>query len=301
MNNNDSKPKQLNTDYCIQVNFDKGTESPARVFKTMSGLIDTFQELDRHLVSSIDVRIEPVLLLEDIETGSIKTWISTALKMLPDDAIYNFEWKKLVGHYLLKAKYRIINFLEGTTTITNVNQIKPLQNELNILAQETGVRMIPDYKQIDTRLLLEDMSNISSSLSHLVAGDKAVYITKEEKAYFNMEFKLAPDSIEELYVQEVLVQEITQIMKVKKADFLGDSMWEFRFGEKNIPVKISDKEWLDKFQSNKVNIQPGDAIKGIVQVSDKYDTERNLISHSYELLQVIDVIKMQNSNQIEML
>jgi hypothetical protein len=301
MNSDVSKPKQLNADYCIQVNFDKGTESPARVFKTMSGLIDTFQELDRHLVSSIDVRIEPVLLLEDIETGSIKTWISTALKMLPDDAIYNFEWKKLVGYYLLKAKYRIINFLEGTTTITNVNQIKPLQNELNILAQETGVRMIPDYKQIDTRLLLEDMSNISSSLSHLVAGDKAVYITKEEKAFLNMEFKLAPDSIEELYVQEVLVQEITQIMKVKKADFLGDSMWEFRFGEKNIPVKISDKEWLDKFQSNKVNIQPGDAIKGIVQISDKYDTERNLISHSYELLQVIDVIKMQNSNQIEML
>ena len=65
--------KQLQSDYYLEVNFKKGTESPSRVFRTMSELIDTFQELDRHLVNSIDIRIEPVLLLDDIESGSIKT------------------------------------------------------------------------------------------------------------------------------------------------------------------------------------------------------------------------------------
>ena len=263
--------QQLQSDYCLEVNFKKGTESPSRVFQTMYELINTFQVLDKHLVNAIDVRIEPVLLLEDIESGSVRTWIATVLKYIPDEPLYHLDWKRFVGYFLVKGKYRIINFVEGTTTITNVDQIKPLQDDLHKLAQETGIRMLPDYQPIDARLLLEDISQISSSLSHLTAGDNASYITKEEKAGFNLEFKLSPESIEDLFVQEVLTQENVLIMKVKKADFLSDSMWEFRFGERNIPVKISDKEWLEKFQTNKISVQPGDAIRGLVRVSDKYD------------------------------
>ncbi len=190
--------------------------------------------------------------------------------------------------------------MEGTTTITNVNQIKPLQDDLNKLAQETGVRMLQDYQQVDTLMLLEDISKISSSLSHLSTDDRVSYITKEERIGFNLEFRLAPESIEELYTQEVLTQENILIMKVKKADFLGDSMWEFRFGDRNIPVKISDKEWLEKFQTNKISVRPGDAIRGFVRVTHKYDTEHNLISYNYELLSVTEVIKISMGTQGDM-
>jgi hypothetical protein len=287
-------------DYCLEVNFEKGTESPSRVFRTMHEMIDTFQVLDSHLVSSIDIRIEPVLLLEDIESGSIRTWIATKIKATPDDAIYNLDWKRLVGYYLVRGKYRLVNFLEGTNSITNVNQIKPLLNDLQNLAQETNVRMLPDYKPIEPRLLLEDISKISSSLSYLTAGDGASYITKQDRAKFNLELKLSPESIEELFVQEVLTQDETLIMKVKKADFLGDSMWEFRFGDRNIPVRISDKVWLNKFQTNKVTIQAGDAIRGVTRISHKYDAEHNLIGYSYDLLSVIEVIKSSQEEQKDM-
>jgi len=266
----------------------------------MYELIDTFQVLDKHLVSAIDVRIEPVLLLEDIESGSVKTWIATVLKHIPDEPLYHLDWKRFVGYFLIKGKYRVINFIEGTTGITNVDQIKPLQSDLHRLAEETGIRMLPDYQSINPRLLLEDISQMSSSLSHLTPDDSASYITKEGSARFNLEFKLSPESIEDLFVQETLIQENVLIMKVKKADFLGDSMWEFRFGERNIPVKISDKDWLEKFQTNKILIQPGDAIRGLVKVSDKYDAEHNLIEHNYDLLSVIEVIKALGGEQPDM-
>lgn len=161
------------TDYCLEVNFKKGTESPSRVFRAIHEMIDAFQVLDEHLVRSIDIRIEPVLLLEDIESGSVRTWIATRLNAIPDDAIYHLDWKRLVGYYLVRGKYRIINFLEGITTITNIDQIKSLQDDLCSLAEETGVRMLPDYKPIEPRLLLGDISNIASGLSHLSADDKA--------------------------------------------------------------------------------------------------------------------------------
>src|SRR4030042_5805315 len=111
--------QELRSDYCLEVTFKKGTESPSRVFQAMHELIDTFQVLDKHLVNSIDVRIEPVLLLEDIESGSVKTWIATVLRHIPDGPLYHLHWQRFVGYYLIKGKYRIINFIEGTTTITN--------------------------------------------------------------------------------------------------------------------------------------------------------------------------------------
>ncbi|MFC1995200.1 hypothetical protein ACFLVK_02190 [Chloroflexota bacterium] len=292
--------KKLQTDYCLEVNFKKGTESPSRVFHAMHEIIDAFQVLDEHLVRSIDIKIEPVLLLEDIESGSVRTWIATNLRAIPDDAIYHLDWKRFVGYYLVRGKYTIINFLEGTTTITNIDQISPLRDDLRILAEETGVRMLPDYKQIEPRLLLGDISNISSGLSYLSTDDKATYITREDKVGFNLEFKLSPESIEELFVQEVLTQENMLIMKVKKADFLGDSMWEFRFGDRNIVVKISDKEWLEKFQTNRIIIQPGDAIKGLVTISHKYDAEHNLVGYSFDLSSVVEVIRTLQSEQTDM-
>ena len=62
-------------DFAIEIDFERGTESPARVFKTMTGLIETFEMLDQALPRSLDIDLKPVLLLEDIETGSLRAWL----------------------------------------------------------------------------------------------------------------------------------------------------------------------------------------------------------------------------------
>ena len=122
-------PEKLQVDYCLEIDFKKGTECPSRVFRTLHETIDALQLIDKHLIGSIDVRIEPVLLLEDIEGGSVKTWLATSLQAVPDDAIYHLDWKPIVGSLLLKGKYNLINFLVGPPTIPNVAQIKPLEKE----------------------------------------------------------------------------------------------------------------------------------------------------------------------------
>jgi len=76
-------------DFCIEIKYKKDSENPSRVFRTMSELIETFQEIDKNLVTTIDVNIEPLLLLEDIEVGSIKVWLRNLLKTIPDDAAYH--------------------------------------------------------------------------------------------------------------------------------------------------------------------------------------------------------------------
>ena len=67
--------KDLTADFCITIDFKKESEAPSRIFRSLSHLIDSFHSFDLDLLQSIDAKIEPIILLEDIETGSIKTWL----------------------------------------------------------------------------------------------------------------------------------------------------------------------------------------------------------------------------------
>lgn len=300
MNDNLVKGDVSKADFCLEIRYKKDSENPSRVFHTMSGLIDSFQDIDRHLVKSIDVNIEPVLMLEDIDIGSIKVWLSNRLKAIPDDSLYNLDWKPIIGQYLVKAKYIIIDFLEGKTTITNIAEIKPLIEKIFKAAEQTEVRHLPPYIRPEPRDLLNSIKDISSSLSYLTEGDSASYLTEEKEAKFNMGFKLAPESIEELLAQETLSAESELILKVKKPDYLSESMWDFRHGDKIIQVSVLDSEWLEKFQSRKIVVRPGDSIRGIIRTSHRYDYNGELIATHYDLIKVVDVIEAPENQQLRM-
>src|SRR5438067_135461 len=122
-------------DFAIQVDFKPDTPDPTRVFRAMTDLIESFQYFDRQLVQSIDVSIQPVLLLEDIEGGSVKTWLRSVVSSADDTALIEGDWKKLVGRYLYRAKYAAIRFLEGKTQISDRKQLKELESELLLLSE----------------------------------------------------------------------------------------------------------------------------------------------------------------------
>lgn len=291
-----NKPKiddTLKADFCIEIQYKKESENPSRVFRSMSELIDSFQRIDQHLVRAIDVNTETILLLEDIEAGSIKVWLRDLLKAIPDDAAYHLDWKPIVGQYLVKAKKFIINFLENKTTITNIDEIKPLENDIYRLAEETQVRWLPAYTRVQPRQLLESIKDISTSLSHLTKEDSARYILPdpdEPSIEFNLTFNLAPESIEDLIAKETLSSESEMLLKVKKPDYLGESMWDFRHGTSVISASILDKEWLEKFQSRKVDVRPQDSIRVRVEISHKYDQNGDLITTHYTILKILEVI-----------
>ena len=111
----------------------------------MAELVDAFVEIDQLLLQSIDVKIQPILILEDIEAGSLKSWFRTELESTDDGAIKNFKWKPLVGTYLVKAKYIVIDFLNEKTEISNLDQIEALSAKLSETAKETDVLRIPAY------------------------------------------------------------------------------------------------------------------------------------------------------------
>lgn len=293
--------KPAKADYCIEIQFEKGSRDPARVFRTMQEMIETFHEFDRSLVKAIDSSIEPVLILEDIESGSIRSWLSNILEAVDDDALKNIDWKPAVGKYLVKAKYFAVDFLNGKTQISNASEVRQLEDKIHEIAKETDVKWLPVYEKIPPKRLLHSLERISSSLSHLQKNDNASYlISDDEKVNFNLEFSLVPESIDDLLTKDKIASQAEMILKVKKPDYLGESKWDFRHGGRSFPAKIIHREWLESFQDREVDIRPGDSIRAKVEIINKYDFDGELISTDYSILQIFEVIQISSSKQIEM-
>jgi hypothetical protein len=251
----------LKADFGIEVSFAPGTPDPSRVFRSLSALIDTFQHFDKELVQSIDNAIEPVLLLEDIESGSIRTWLKNALSSIDESALKDGDWKKVIGAYLLKAKYILIRNMEGKNEITNRQEIQEIEAEILDAAKATDVQRIPIYRSLSEAKIVETIGNISSALEHLRPGDSAKLITSDGEVAFNLSFKMSPDSLRDLLVKETVTNEFVLILKVKRSDYLGESMWDFKLGEHPIQAKIIDQNWLKDFQERRIDVRPGDALR----------------------------------------
>lgn len=290
----DNKP--VNADFCIRIDFEKSSPNPERVFQTMTEMINAFQEFDAHLARTIDVKIEPILMLEDIESGSLKTWLSSLLKRVPDSAIENLDWKQVVGHYLVKSKHIVINWLDGKTEITDSQQIIDVQYEILEAAKETKINQMNSYAPIQPKLLVQSINDINTALKKLDKKDKAEFISENGTANFNLNLNIAPKTLEELITKETISSESTMILKVKKPDYLGDSMWEFHY-DHVIRAKILHEEWVNDFQNRKIDVRPGDAIRARVRTIVRYGYDNTIVDTHYEILKVVEIIVSSQSKQ----
>ncbi len=284
-------------DFCIEINFSKNSEQPSRVFQTMSNLIESFEKIDENLIGSIHSDLKTVLILEDIESGSIRAWLRNKIENLDDEMLKSGDYKKIVGHYLVKSKYYVIDFLHGKTKISSKEEIDELQNNLLQLAQDTDMLYLPSYAPMSTTQLLKSIDNITTSLSPLSSDDIVTYLTNDEKINFNPEFNYIPEEIEELITKELVTNEITIILKVKKPDYLGESQWEFKHGNSPINAKITDVEWLRNFQQREIDVRPQDSIKAKVKQIICYDYDHNPISTKHEIVKIFQIIRAENNEQ----
>ena len=287
---------ELKGDFCITIDFDKSSSNPERVFMAMSNIITSLKRLDDSLIRSIDKNITPVLILEDIETGSIKVWLKQLLEQIDDEGLKSLDWKPLVGQYLVKAKYVIINFLEGKTKITDSKEIKKLQNELYEIAENTDVNKFPAYSPVSVPKLIENIDRLNTALKSLNPKDKVYFTSNEGNATFNIDFNFVPEEIEDLLTREKLENTATLILRVKKPDYLGSSQWEFKYDRKIIYVKILDLSWLTSFQQRKEDVRPGDSIKASVKITVKYGFDNAVINTHYEILKVDGIIRDDTYN-----
>lgn len=293
--------RKANADFALEIDFVPGSPDPARVFRSMTQLIDTFQRFDRELVQTIDVHIEPVMVLEDIEAGSVKSWLRAVLNATDDTGLQELNWKRVVVGYLVRAKYLMIDWLNGKTEISGTVDLDELQGEIFKAAEATGVKRIPAYQPPSKFLLVRCIIDMTGSLAQLEQNDRVVFETQEgERVEFNLSVRIVPESLKALLVEESLSHTEEMILKVKKPDFLGDSKWEF-VHEHGLEAKMLDYEWLERFRNGEITLLPGSALRARVQVDVAYGIEREVVSRSHTIIKVLEVIPPPEHEQIKLL
>lgn len=287
--------QNIDYDFYIKIDFEKGSRNPSRIFSTMSNLVETFQVIDTEFAKSIDSKITSVLLLEDIESGSLKSFFKNILESVDDNALKAGDWKKVVGAYLLKVKYKLLSFLEDKDKIDSRLQVEVLQNDILKLAEETDVRGLPGYAPIPLEKLLYSIYRLSNSVKNLGERDNAKYISDEGTVSINKNFDYDSEAVENLLTKETLSNKVEMILKVKKPDYLGESMWDFKHGDRAIQAKIIDINWLNDFHSRKFDIRPGDSLRAIVETQVKYGFSGEVVAVHNFISEIKEIITDSNS------
>ncbi len=229
----------------ITIDFKPGEGDPARVFKAMSGLIDSLQAMDSHLLeASFDVSLRCTLVLDEIESGSIKARFRDLIEGLPDEALKDVEWNRILGYFLVRGKYLVLDWLKDKDEIVDINGVKLLEGKLLGLAEETDLKQLPAYSSPKAETLLSDIRSVQESLENLSDEDEAIYRYKDNEVIFNNELSISNEVVREVLTKEVIESSRKCIIKVKKPDYLGQSMWAFYYDGRGIEAKITDVEWL---------------------------------------------------------
>lgn len=284
---------------CLEIDF-QDTENPARIFSALSDFVMAFNELDATLVQAVSPGLQTALHLEDVQKGSIRTFFRTALESLDDEGLKELDWKKIVGGYAIKAKYKALKMLQDnnglpidkSTGLPDRGKVEAVAAELQGMAEATDIRFIPAFSEISMQRLLNALFMVATALGKLDKKDKVSYIAGPSRVELSPTIVITLEMIAALLVKESKTTQQTLTLKVKRPDYLGDSQWEFKLGKNLIRAKITDSAWLRGFQERFIQVKPGDSLMVRAEVTVDYGFKGEIVSSFYNIFQVLEVMSM---------
>lgn len=284
------KHPTVDADIVLKINYDPLIGSAARAFEIAAELIHSLEDMDRVLAQTIHLDLETALIVEDLEKSSLKIFLRNVLKGIPDDALKDVDVRKLIGHYLVNAKYAAIRWLDEPEE--SKRAISDLTEEIARIAKDTDIRHLPDYPAPNPARFAQPLDKFQEVKRQLNANE-SLTITLDRKEYTVDIDKtwLPSESLQGDVGEKELMNENDLFLIIGKPDFIGNAKWNFKHGKRSIYLKIDDETWLDDFKSGAYPIRPGDALRVRVRYTLKYDGKGNLLSSDELIIKVFEIIE----------
>lgn len=275
----------------------KEKRNPVDTFNKISEAFSCLNLIDEYYLSLADNSLQVNYELTNLEYSSIKTKIAQVLREIPDEAISNLDWKKLLGHFLLKLKYRFLRFLETNKEIESSEQLqnflKEVEDEKKIILKDSNFIL----SDANIFILLNFLEKLVSTLKKLNDDECLEY--KSEYGSVTVDNKIGINKALILFElgDKSSISETTEILKIKSTDFLSsEKMWSFKLGNKSINAKITDLVWLNKYYKRDFPLYPNDSLKVKLKIIFNSKENGSIYSPHYEIPQVLDVIYPENDD-----
>jgi hypothetical protein len=243
------------------------------------------------------------LLLEEVEEGSIKIWLRTALTAIDDDALKSGDWKKVVGNFLFQAKYKLLRYLEteGDQVAQDASGLEILRSELAIEAQKLDLGTIPIPSIPPRSFFIIQIVQISSAMQAL-RQDETVTLEgpRGESAGISRALRMTQVDVERLTVAQAPSYDSEVILPVKKPDFIGESSWEFILANHAIEAKMLDFDWLEKFRKQRVPLLPGSMLRVTLRQSISVGFDQERLGTRYFIVKVHEVLNPPDTTSLQL-
>lgn len=294
----DIKPMKPNdAEFGITIDFERGSSDPVKVFDAMTKLLGGFKDIDRLILGATDPDLEPIMVLEDVEAASITSWVRNKVKAIDDVALKEFDVKQQVGKYAVKAKYRILKYLDQKVVEEEGVRLETLKEDLYKLATENPTaRQLPLPNRIPLEDLTKPMDKIQEAKKLIGKNDRIIFKTEHSSHELDKSSTKKPSK----YVDEVSKDshgEMEMILTIRKPDLLGNAQWEFRHGNDPLNANIDDETWLSSLHKGEIAIVSGNGIECTVIYKYEYDDKGNLISKHHAISKIHRVIPPDLSSQ----
>lgn len=264
-----------------------------RLFLVLAELTSALQELDRALLQTIDTGLVPMLQLERLENepnSPLRCHFHTHYTGYPTEPYRSTDWPAGLTTYLHQAKLRILNGLADPGPAP-AEALPRLQAQVLKLAERSNLKQLPMYGTLRPQAILETATRLNRALMRLEPAEKLAYKTESGEADLQPGAEFNHAEIDRLLVRETLRSTNRLILKVKKPDYLSDSMWEFRHDQKLLKAKVLDFPWLAQFYHREVALMPGDAIRADVEVIVKYGHDLTVLDTQYYVTRVLEILE----------
>jgi hypothetical protein len=274
----------------IKLEFSPNTEDPSRLFRSFASLIDGISQYDSFIAQTAHSSVSNKIILNDIEKGSLIAKLYNSLIINESEKIDTIKDDKSIASYIDKSRVLGLRFIEAESS--NIEDLEKLANDIEKIADETGIKNTFHYSPPNILELAKSINVVAQS-SNKLTDEENFQISSEEESGITItkDSKLINiEEVENALTEQTIENTTTHFYKIKKPDFLGDSAWEFKQGNKSPKAKILDKKWLDKFLTGKEVVVPGDSLQVNVKAVHKYNKNGYLISEKIEIIEVISVI-----------
>lgn len=283
----------------VKIDFVPGQSNPVQIFAAMADLLRGFVELDRQLIAAVLPDASPQTVIEGIEAASITAWIRSALNKADDKAIESMDVKKAIGVYLVKAKYKIIEFLDDRDHRENARRKTQLLADLTELAGGMPTSILFPTS-IDLPALERPMNDIQNGKARLQGGE-----TLTLRGEGQPDLKVDTDSIGTVGFSEPVKTAVTNdggsaqmILLIRKPDLIGKAKWEFKHGRQTVTATISDAHWIARFhRGEEGSITPGSEMRARVHMTYQRDDAGSIAGVDYEVVEVLGILPPTASMQ----
>lgn len=282
--------KQLNSKFEIRLDFKRETENPSRLFRSFAEMIEGISNLDYLIAESVNTKVKSNIILDDIEKGSLIGRFWNALVISEDGQIDNSPEEDKIEEYIEESRANTLKFIAEKKS--SVEDLEELRESIAKIAEDKKIKETFNYAELDILKLAKSVNTINDATENL--NDNESFELKSEnievKEIKSGTAKIDIDAVEEALTDNEIINESELFYLIKKPDFLGDTAWGFKHGNKSVTVKILDQDWLVKFHAGKIIVVPGDSLQVLVRQTSKYNRNGYLISEKLEVIEVKNII-----------